>query len=590
MLRRFVIKVTGAAGQGIKTSGLILAKSLKEAGLFSFGYTEYPSLIRGGHNVFQIEISDNPFASVSQQLDLLLALNEESVRLHQYELDKGGYLLYDQGAFNLNEAIKNDLQAKNIRIIALNLLDLARQSGGTAIMKNIVSLGAIWKIFGLDLAILTRVISEIFQKNTQAIPINIKCAEAGYHDVVTNSTNTTALNKIFKINPEFAEYLIISGNEAQGLAAISAGVRLYSSYPMTPTSSLLTYLAKEGTKYGMVVKQAEDEITAANMVAGAYFNGTRAMCGTSGGGFDLMTETLSLTGMLETPFVAIIGQRPGPSTGMPTWTAQGDLNLAVFAGHGEFPRIVMAPGDIQEAFLLTAEAHNLAEKYQVPVLILTDKFLGESIYTTPVFDLEKFQIDRGELLKEENIDKSKTYLRYQTTETGVSPRWLPGEKIATFAANSDEHIEKGYTTESAKEAVAMFKKRMLKETTIKQNLPDPTIYGDADAEIAVISWGSNKTVILDALADLKSLGLKFAYLHITYLWPMKEQALLDFIKSKKVIATIECNYRGQLNTLIKQSTGLSIWDKLQKFDGRPFYIEEVTNYLQSLNFKLSQKE
>jgi len=585
MPRRFVIKVTGAAGQGIKTSGLILAKSLKEAGLFSFGYTEYPSLIRGGHNVFQIEISDKPFASVSLQLDVLMALNEESVRLHQQELGKDGYLLFDQGAFNLNEEVKNALQTRNIQIIALNLLDMARQSGGSAIMKNIVSLGAIWKVFGLDLAVLTKVISEIFQKNTEAIPVNIKCAEAGFQAIETNSTDTNSLNKIFKNNPEFADYLIIGGNEAQGLGVIAAGVRLYSSYPMTPTSSLLTYLAKEGTKYGMIVKQAEDEITAANMVVGAYFNGTRAMCATSGGGFDLMTETLSLSGMLETPFVAIIGQRPGPATGLPTWTAQGDLNLAVYAGHGEFPRIVMAPGDIQEAFQLTAEAHNLAEKYQLPVLMLTDKFLGESMYTTPVFDQEHVSLNRGEIISEENADKSKTYLRYQQTESGVSPRWLPGSKISTFAANSDEHTGKGYTTEDAQEAAAMQEKRMLKETAVKQNLPDPTVYGDTGAEIGVISWGSNKTVILDAIADLESQGLKIAFMQITYIWPLKEIVISDFIKSKNIIATIECNYRGQLRTLIKQSTGLDIKDKLQKYNGRPFYIEEVVNYLKSLQVK-----
>ena len=380
---------------------------------------------------------------------------------------------------------------------------------------------------------------------------------------------------------EFKNNIFITGNEAVALGAIAAGVRLYVSYPMTPASSILGYLAEEGPKYGMIVKQAEDEITSAIMAIGAAHAGTRSMCGTSGGGFDLMTEALSLSGITEIPFVCVLAQRPGPGTGAPTWTAQGDLNLALYAGHGEYPRIVIALSDAEDAFYLTAEAHNLAEKYQTPVIILTDKYLAETNFSVPKYDMKRIEIDRGKIVKVgEGNDDSK---RYEITEDGVSPRWFPGDNIATFLANSDEHNSKGYSVEGAKELEEMLDKRLRKEVTILKDLPEPEIYGDpSKADLSIISWGSNKQVVKDTVNELEAQGKKIATIHFTYMWPLKTEKLVEFIKASKNPVIIEVNATGQFDKLIKRQTSLEIKSKLLKHDGRPFAYEELVEKLGKL--------
>jgi len=407
------------------------------------------------------------------------------------------------------------------------------------------------------------------------VETNIKCLEAGYNNIKLQ--NDFAINLTSKAI--FKDNIFITGNEAIALGAISAGVRLYVSYPMTPASSILGYLAEEGPKYGMVVKQTEDEITAATMAIGAAHGGTRVMCGTSGGGFDLMTEALSLSGMTEIPFVCVIAQRPGPATGAPTMTAQGDLNLAIFAGHGEFPRIVISLSDPSDAFYLTGKALNLAERYQTPVLILTDKYLAESNFSIPKFDISKVEIDRGKILTEGDDSK----LRFDYTEDGISPRWFPGDKIATFLANSDEHSPKGYSTEDNSEIEKMMQKRMLKEKTIINALPEPEIIGDSKtADLSIISWGSNKQVIKDVISDLEKTGKTFAVLHLTYMWPLKTEKLSQFIKDAKRSVVIELNATGQLAELIKRQTGLDVGQKILKHDGRPFIFEELMLKISSI--------
>jgi 2-oxoglutarate ferredoxin oxidoreductase subunit alpha len=308
------------------------------------------------------------------------------------------------------------------------------------------------------------------------------------------------------------------------------------------------------------------------MAIGASHGGTRVMCGTSGGGFDLMTEAVSLSGMTEIPFVCVIAQRPGPATGAPTWTAQGDLNLAVFAGHGEYPRIVIALSDAIDAFYLVGTALNLAEKYQTPVLLLTDKYLAESNFSIPKYDVSKVTIDRGKILKEGDDSK----LRYDYTEDGISPRWFPGDKIATFLANSDEHTTKGYSAEETDQLEKMMEKRMLKEKSILNDLPEPEIIGDPKtADLSIISWGSNKQVIKDVVNELEKGGKKFAILHLTYMWPLKTENLSKFIKDAKKSVVIELNATGQLAHLVKRQTGLDIGEKILKHDGRPFAFDEL---------------
>lgn len=572
---RLVIKLAGAAGQGIKTAGLIIARALKRSGYMTFGYTEYPSLIRGGHNVFQVEVYDEAITAVSKETDILIALDQASIGLHFEEIPNGGAIIYDENTITIDPELLAKLNTNGIKLFPVKLLEVAKNAGGNVLMKNTVALGSLWKLLGIDLTHVKALIAETYNKSQEMVDLNIKCIEAGFSAVNPESTFGTNL----KANPEFANNMIVSGNEAVAMAAIASGVRLYSSYPMTPASAVLTYLAEEGPKYGMVVKQAEDEITSANMVIGAYHGGTRAFCGTSGGGFDLMTEAVSLSGISEIPFVCVIGQRPGPATGVPTWTAQGDLNLALFAGHGDFPRIIVAPGDAEEAFWLTSEAFNLAEKFQTPTLILSDKMLGESNYSVKPYDMSKVVVDRGELVKPDG----KEHFRYEVTESGVSPRWFPGDDVSTYLASSDEHTPKGLSTENATEILAMMDKRARKVATIKASLPAPVVYGDVTtAQVKIISWGSNKTTILAAMKSLEKEGIKCSYMHITHMWPLRTEEIVSYLGVNNNAVIFEGNASGQLAHLIKTETGIDIKHKHLKYDGRPFYFEEVVAALKAL--------
>lgn len=566
--KRLVIKIAGSAGQGIKTAGLIIAKALKRVGYMTFGYTEYPSLIRGGHNVYQIEVYDEIKSSVSSETDILLALDQASIDKHYLEMTNTGAIIYDENAVKISDEIREKLLQRNVAIYPIKLIDEAKNAGGNILMKNTVALGCLWKVMRLELSQIKPLIEETYNKSKEMIDTNIKCLEAGFNNIKLQ--NDFALNLTPK--DEFKNNIFITGNEAIALGAISAGVRLYVSYPMTPASSILGFLSEEGPKYGMIVKQTEDEITAATMAIGAAHGGTRVMCGTSGGGFDLMTEALSLSGMTEIPFVCVIAQRPGPATGAPTMTAQGDLNLAIFAGHGEFPRIVIALSDPTDAFYLTAKALNLADKYQTPVLLLTDKYLAESNFSVPKYEISKVEVDRGKIVTEGDDSK----LRFDYTEDGISPRWFPGDKIATFLANSDEHSPKGYSTEDNSEIEKMMQKRLLKEKTIMNDIPEPEITGDPKtADLSIISWGSNKQVIKDVLSELEKNGKKFAVLHLTYMWPLKTEKLSQFVKDAKKSVIIELNATGQLAYLIKRQTGLDVEQKIIKHDGRPFLFDEL---------------
>ncbi len=575
---KLVIKLAGAAGQGIKTAGIIISKALKRSGYLTFGYTEYPSLIRGGHNVYQIEVFSDDTAALSLETDLLLALDQPSIKLHYKEIPKGGGIIYDENTITIAPELLTEINDLGIQLYPLKLLDIAKENGGNVLMKNTVALGALWKTMGFELDQVLPVLAETYNKTQEMIDLNRKCLEGGFNAVTNSGSYQTGLIP----NEKFKNNIIITGNEAVAMGAIAAGVRLYSSYPMTPASSILTYLAEFGPKYGMIVKQAEDEITSANMVIGAVHGGTRAFCGTSGGGFDLMTEALSLAGIVEAPFVCVIGQRPGPATGVPTWTAQGDLNLALYAGHGDFPRIVLAPSDGEDAFYLTAEAFNLAERFQTPTLILTDKFMGESNYSVARYDQSKISIDRGKIITE-TAEAQDALLRYQFSEDGVSPRWFPGDNIATYLANSDEHTQKGYSTEDAEEVKAMMDKRSLKNDVIKKALPEPQIYGDPNnSQVNIVSWGSNRMVILAAIKELEKSGISCSFLHVTYLWPLKSETIKDFLSKGKATAIIEGNASGQLAKLIHTETNIEIKNKLLKYDGRPVYIEEVIEFIKNI--------
>jgi 2-oxoglutarate ferredoxin oxidoreductase subunit alpha len=372
---------------------------------------------------------------------------------------------------------------------------------------------------------------------------------------------------------------LLNGNHALALGALHGGVQFYAGYPMSPSSSILGYMAQFGPKAGVVVRQVEDEITAAQMVLGACAAGTRSLTATSGGGFDLMTETLSLAGILEVPFVSIIAQRPGPATGLPTWTAQGDLDLAIHAGHGEFPRIVIGVSNPTDAFRLIQEALNNAEKYQVPVIVLIDKVICESNMTIPALEQNTIPIERW-LVEEKDFEKIQSSDRYKITESGVSLRWNPGDCDAYYFANGDEHWEMG-ELEEGERAGEMYEKRMRKLETIKKDLPAPRVFGPQTADISFVGWGSSLSIMHDIIQLYESRDMSVNYLHYEYVWPLNRESAHDFFENNNNVHLIENNYTGQFGNKLEFHTESRFKGRLLKWNGRPFFIEDVETYIQT---------
>jgi 2-oxoglutarate/2-oxoacid ferredoxin oxidoreductase subunit alpha len=548
-------KITGAAGEGIKSAGLILAKTAFRSNFSVHGYTEYPSLIRGGHNTFQVAYSDSDQTTPVIKLDLLVALTPEGLKVHQAETDDRTIVLTDQ--------------SKEKPFLHIPLLKLAKSAGGSVIHKNIVSLGASCFFLGLSLDTLLLSIKETFQakgqnvvsQNQQAATLGFKYAQDNFIDKKLNSLTTpkTKTNQIF-----------ITGNEALALGAIAGGMKFYSAYPMTPATSILHYLALHQKEFKFVVRHAEDEIGVINMAIGASFAGARSMVATSGGGFSLMTEALGLSGVTETPLVVVLVMRPGPASGMPTWTGQGDLLFAINASQDEFPRIILTPGDPAEAFASSHLALNLSEKYQLPVVIISDKYLAESYFSTSKFETQ-FKNQRYGLTTPKASDEP--FARYADSKSGISLRPLPGQPGGVHLANSYEHDELGYATETSTERIKQVDKRARKMLQVIKDptLPQPILYGPESASTTLISWGSNKGVILEALTKLPDTN----FVHLPVCWPFPTTGFNHLTQNSKKLVSVECNATGQLAKLIRQETGVKINQQILKYDGRPFFPSEI---------------
>ena len=575
-MNRLSIKIVGYSGSGLLSVGEILINSFKRIGYNVVADREYPSLIKGGHSSYTINISDKEISGLSNKVDIMIAVDKQSMEHFFNDIKKEGLLVHGYGRplglKNLLEKAKN----KKIKVVHQMVRTIAKNEGGNVLMSNIVLIGIFWKTLGLDYNILKKSVEEQFKSKPDLLEINFKCLKAGYNSVekITNLEN-------FNIKkPNKKEQKILSnGNKAVVLGAIHSGCRFYVAYPMSPSSNILNYFTNFSSKTDVMVKQAEDEITVVNMALGAMFMGTRALCSTSGGGYDLMTETISLAGMIETPLVVIIGQRPGPATGLPTWTAQADLNLAVYSSHGEFPRIVLALSDPEDSFELIQYAFNLAEKYQTVVIVLSEKTVLETEMTLNKFNQNKIPIERGLVVGKEleNLENSD---RFKITKNGLSKRWLPGQSNAYYFANGDEHSEDGSITEDPIEVEAMYKKRMKKMELIEKALPEPKIYGVKNgADISFVGWGSSKNVMKDIIEIYKSHKVKINYLHFSYLYPLKTKTLNKFFKENKSVNLIEGNYQGQLGRIIELNTNNKFKDKLLKYNGRAFYIEDVEKFI-----------
>lgn len=587
VVNNFTWKIGGEAGFGVNSSGLLFAKYCMRNGLYAFEYSEYPSLIRGGHQTSQVTVDSVPVTSEHYSVDLLLALNKASVELHKEELSDDSAVIYDSGQFTLTSPSEL-LGRKTTHVVLLGvpLLQLAIDVAGLNIYRNVVGLGASIALLNSDLEVLFELLEQEFgRKNPEIVALNKQAAQAGFdyvkeHYSGLDETYSHSLNRIDNNNST----MLVSGNESLGLGAIRGGVTFYSGYPMTPSSTLLGFMAAKQYDYNFIVKHAEDEIAAVTMAIGASFAGARAMTATSGGGFSLMEEGIGLASITETPIVVCDIQRPGPATGLPTWTDQGDLRFVLHASQGEFLRLVLAPGDMEECFMVIQQALNWAEKYQVPVIVLSDKWLAESHQIVTVFNSEAIPIDRGKLILKSDeygtfnkycVDTSD-YGRYRTTHDGVSPRTVPGVVGGVFLANSDEHDEYGYTSEEADVRTEQVDKRMIKLHHVLPEMPDPQIYGNPNSSILLICWGSVKGPLLEAIKLVeREFDTSVAVMHMVYIWPFPKDAVRAALAKYRRVIIVENNSQAQLGGLIAQMTGTIIHERWLKYDGRPFWPEEL---------------
>lgn len=569
-INKLTWKIGGEAGYGIMSTGLMFSRACARTGLYVYDYAEYPSLIRGGHNVYHVRVEQEEIFSQIRLVDILVALNEETVNLHLGEVVTGGALIYD------GDAVPIDLSKlrKDIIYISVPLVKIAREVGKDPIMRNTVSLGASFALVDFDFEIVQGVIEDAFKgKDKEIIDININTAKAGYDFV--KSKNISFKNKLQKVKAP--QRIVVSGNEALGMGAIKAGMKFFSAYPMTPISSLLHFLASYEREYSYVVKQPEDEIAAINMAIGAGFAGARAMCATSGGGFCLMVEGVGLATQSETPIVIVEGMRGGPSTGLPTWTDQSDLRFIIHSSHGEAPKIVLAAGDHEDCFYIVADAFNYAERYQMPVVLITDKHLAEGHRSVERFDQNKIRIDRGFMISEKQAQSITDYKRYKFTQNGISPRAIPGLSVNTmFLAGSDEHDEYGSFDEEADNRRKMIEKRAKKFTLASLEIKDKTkMYGPDKADITIISWGSTKAMIREAMKWLAKERILVNFMQVICLNPFPTNEIKELLTKSKKVLIIETARYGQLLSLIKEYTLMDIKERLFKYDGRPFYPEEI---------------
>lgn len=575
MEKQFNFKIGGEAGFGIMVTGLIFSKTACRLGYQIFDYIEYPSLIRGGQNTYQVTWGKEEVSASPNKVDLLVALNEETSKLYAKELNKGAGIIFDNKEF----ALKGTILRQADKLYPVPLMLLAKKAGGTELMRNSVALGATLALLGGELSVLVGVIKDTFaDKSKEIIKINVKAASLGFDFA---KKNFKPWGRIL-VRKKADRRMVLTGNEAISLGAIAGGLKFFASYPMTPASSILHFLAGKAKEYGFIVKHAEDEISVMNMAIGASLAGARSMVATSGGGFSLMVEGLGLAGMTETGVVVVNAQRPGPATGMPTWTEQGDLRFMLHAAQGEFPRFVLAPGDVPEAFYLTAEALNLAEKYQTPVVILADKFLSESHKSVEPFDINKVRIERGKLLIEQESGRAGEYKRYQSTADGISPRAFPGEEKGVSLVNSYEHDEYGYSTEDSRMRTKMVEKRAKKLATALADMPRPVLFGSEETELTLIGWGSTKGPIREAIRFLTNQGIKVNHLHLNWISPFPVKEVSQILEKARKTLMIENNHNAQGAGWIREQTGIEIKNRLLKYDGRPFYPEEIVGKVKEM--------
>jgi 2-oxoglutarate/2-oxoacid ferredoxin oxidoreductase subunit alpha len=555
------IVLAGEAGQGIQAIELIITHALKKAGHYIFSTSEFMSRIRGGSNSTEIRVSSRPVAAAVDRIDILVALDKE-VFAH---LDK---------RISSNTAIIADRSTagSDRDMIDIPFGALAAEAGGK-IYTNTIAAGVLGALLGIDAAILQdRITSRFGSKDPAILQKNLLALQKGYESgSATKSRKTISVS--FQRSPEASGKLFMSGVDAIGLGAIAGGCNFVCSYPMSPSTDLITFMARNSHEFGIIVEQVEDEVAALNMALGAWYTGARAMVTTSGGGFALMVEAVSLAGMIETPAVIHVGQRPGPATGLPTRTEQADLEMVLYAGHGEFPRAIVAPGTLADAFALTQKAFNLADKYQIPVFILTDEFFLDSSFMTDPFDVSSVRNERC------IVQTDKSYQRYAVTANGVSPRGIPGNGDGLVRVDSDEHTEEGLITEDAGVRKAMVEKRLRKLEQVRAESLPPRFEGGQSLSTLVVCWGSTYSAVREALALIgrADIGL----LHIVQPYPLHASVGVHLNRTANHIM-VEGNATGQMARLIRLETGVDIEKKILKYDGAAFGVDWLVEELSKM--------
>ncbi len=554
------ILIGGAAGQGIETTAAILENLLKRSGYNIFTMRDFMSRVRGGHNFSVIRFGNEQTNSHSNRLDGIIALNDETVEEHKNQLNENGFILCD-----------SNLKTEDSRAIKINMDNMAKKLGNPRVSGSI-ALGAILKLFGESLDFVKDVLKDFVKE--QYLEINLNAVKEGYDNVDQRFPH---------LDGNFSDYIILTGSKALALGAIAAGLKFYAAYPMSPSTAIMEYLASKGDEANIVVEQAEDEIAAINMSIGASFAGARSMTGTSGGGFSLMVEALGLSGMAEIPLVLVDVQRPGPVTGFPTRTEQSDLKFVISASQGEFPRMVIALRNHEDSFYQTVRAFYLSEKYQIPVIILSDQYLGDSSATVKPYDLnliEKYKFHQTE-------DVTGEYLRYKITDDGISPMLIPGKTKHFVSIDSDEHDERGWITESSEVRNNMMDKRMRKLDKLKLELQEPEFLGSETCDTLFVGWGSTYGPIAEAVKLLNNAQHgKYGALIFGDVYPLPRKLLEEKASSVKQIINIEQNATGQLADLIREQTGITCIASILKYDGRQISGEEIAKKIQrGLNYE-----
>jgi 2-oxoglutarate ferredoxin oxidoreductase subunit alpha len=558
------IVLCGEAGQGIQTVEHILTQILKLSGYHVFSAEEYMSRIRGGSNSTVVRVSSNRISAPVDRIDLLIPFSPGAVHHVQKRISPKTVLLGEKKVYG------NEYQGE--RAIDVPLSEIASEVGGR-IYSNTIAVALLGGLLKVEKEVLDRYLRQHFSgKDENTIHKNLEAARRGY-EVSDELTRNGKLQIDLIKHDEIKEEILIDGVEALAMGAIAGGCNFLSFYPMSPSTAVAVLLAEHAKEFGIIVEQAEDEISAMNMGIGAWYAGARGLASTSGGGFALMVEGLSLAGMIESPMVVHIGQRPGPATGLPTRTEQGELLFALYAGHGEFPRIILAPGTIEDCFYLAQQAFNLADKYQVPVFILTDQYLLESHYNIPSLDSARVP------LQKHFIETKQGYKRYELTEVGLSPRGIPGFGEGLVVLDSDEHDEDGHITEDLDLRTKMVNKRFKKLDLLKKDVISPEFVGSKNYKTLIIGWGSTYHIIREAIERLGREDI--AFLHFKQVYPLHLDTIAYLQKAKKKVI-IENNGTSQFGQLIQMQIGFDMDRKILKYNGLPFSVEELEVQLKSV--------